>query len=199
MNMENKQALEFDRPALKATAKAQIKGKIGTLFLCGLVIALISGVTIPIVGAGLLIMPSFAISLVMIYLALTKGETPKVGDVFKGFSLFGKALWLSILTGFFTFLWSLLLFVPGLIKSISYSMASFILAENPNMTAREALSESKRITDSYKMKLFVLQLSFIGWALLMPLTLGLLGIWLVPYMSATMANAYLEIKQSAQS
>jgi uncharacterized membrane protein len=137
--------------------------------------------------------------MVMIYLGLTKNVKPQFGDIFKGFSsLFGKALWLSVITVFFTFLLSLLLFIPGIIKAIAYSMAPYILAENPGMTAREALRESTRITNGHKFELFVLQLSFIGWILLVPVTFGLIAIWLVPYMNAAAANAYLEIKDNTQ-
>lgn len=196
--METYQRTTFDRSDLKAAAKSQIKGNIGILLVCTLVISLITAVAAPFFGVGFLIAPSFSISLVMIYLAMTNNVRPQVGDVFQGFNLFGKALWLSVITGFFTFLWSLLFFIPGIVKAFAYSMAPYILAENPQMTAREALDESKRITKGYKGDLFVLQLSFIGWMLLVPLTLGLLGIWLNPYMSAATANAYLHIKQSQQ-
>lgn len=195
--MGEHQTVVFDRQTLKTNAKTQIKGSIGILFVCNLIVFAISSVAAPVFGAGFLIMPSFSISMVMIYLALAESARPHAGDVFNGFSLFGKALWLSVITGFFTFAWSLLLIVPGVIKSYAYSMAPYILAENPNMTAREALKESIRITNGYKSRLFVLQLSFIGWALLVPLTFGLIAIWLVPYMSAATANAYLAIKENA--
>lgn len=74
-------------------------------------------------------------------------------------------------------------------------MAPYILADNPGMTAREALNESKRITKGHKLELFILELSFIGWYLLIPLTLGLIVIWLAPYTNATLANYYIAMKE----
>ena len=180
---------------IKALAKEQIKGKIGTLFVCNLLMGVILGPASLLFGAGMLLMPAFSISFTMIYLNLTAGITPEPRDVFKGLQLFGKALWLFIVQGFFTMCWSLLFFIPGIIKGISYSLSSLILAENPNMTAREAIQESKRLTQGHIGEMFVLQLSFIGWMWLMPFTLGLLAIWLMPYRSATLTNYYLALKE----
>lgn len=72
-------------------------------------------------------------------------------------------------------------------------MANYILADHPEMTAREALNESKRITTGHKGELFVLYLSFLGWQILAPFTLGILYIWLLPYMQAAFANFYRSI------
>ena len=186
------------RVELKNEAKEQIKGKIGILFLIFLIIAIIGvgSSFVPIVGwfATIIIMPAFNISLCMIFLNLAKKEDISVGDVFKGFNITGKAVWLYIITNFFVFLWSLLLIIPGIIKAFSYSMASFILADNPELTAREALEESKRIMEGHKFDLFVLQLSFFWWYLLGAITFGIAYVYVVPYFEATMTNFYNEIK-----
>lgn len=186
------------RVELKNEAKEQIKGKIGILFLIFLIIAIIGvgSSFVPIVGwfATIIIMPAFNISLCMIFLNLAKKEDISVGDVFKGFNITGKAVWLYIITNFFVFLWSLLLIIPGIIKAFSYSMASFILADNPELTAREALEESKRIMEGHKFDLFVLQLSFFWWYLLVAITFGIAYVYVVPYFEATMTNFYNEIK-----
>ena len=137
-----------------------------------------------------LITPALSLGIYKIYLALAKGNKPTIGGLFKGFPFFGKALWLSILVGFFAALWSLLFVIPGIIKLYSYSQAFFILAENPKMSAREALIKSKRIMDGNKGKLFVLELSFILWVLLGIVTAGIALIWVVPYMMATFTNFY---------
>ncbi|MCL2546619.1 MAG: DUF975 family protein [Oscillospiraceae bacterium] len=188
----------LNRPELKSAAKAQIKGKIGILFLCMFLIGLITSAATPLLGAGLILAPAFSISMIMIYLALIKGDAPEVGDIFKGFNLFGKALWLSVITQFFVFLWSLLFFIPGIIKAIAYSMAPYILAENPDMTAREALNKSKEITQGHKGELFVLALSFIGWILLTVVTFGIAFIYVGPYMQATYANTYRKLSGNAE-
>lgn len=181
----------FDRYKLKRAAKRQIQGNIGVLFVCMLVAALIGSISSVV---SWLVFPVLQFSLVLIYLNLTAGYRPEVGNVFDGFHSFGRAWCLWFLTGFFVMLWTMLLVVPGIVKTFAYSMAPYILADNPNMTALEALNESKRITKGAKMDLFVLQLSFLGWALLGCITCGLALIYVVPYMNATMANAYLELR-----
>jgi uncharacterized membrane protein len=124
------------------------------------------------------------------FLSVSYGGTPKIGDVFNGFNSCLKAFTLQLLITIFTFLWSMLLIVPGIIKGIAYSMSFYILADNPNMTASEALNESKRITRGHKAELFVLSLSFILWYLLMCVTFGLAGIYVLPYVNTTTANFY---------
>ena len=186
------------RAELKAMAKEQIKGNIGKLFVCFLIIFGIGFVCglIPFIGsiASFIITPVFGLSLCMIYLKLTKKEEVGVGDIFSGFNYTGKALWLYILVAFFTFLWSLLFVIPGIIKKYAYSMSTYILADNPELTAREALAKSKEMMNGHKWDLFVLQISFFWWYLLGCVTFGLAYIYVVPYMSATVANFYNSIK-----
>ena len=188
----------MSRVELKTAAKEQIKGKIGIIFVMFLIIFAISIACafIPLVGgiATFIITPAFSLSFCIIYLRLTKKEEIGVGDVFSGFNQTGRALWLNILVSFFTFLWSLLLVIPGIIKQYSYSMAFYILADNPELTAREALAKSKEMMDGHKLDLFVLQLSFIGWYLLVGITFGIAAIYVTPYISATTANFYNSIK-----
>lgn len=193
----------MNRAELKAAAKAQIKGNIGMLFLCYLIIFGISLVAgfIPVVGAivSIVVTPALALGLNMIYLGLTEGKNVEVGTIFKGFQSLGKALWLMILVAVFTFLWTLLFYIPGIVKGLSYSMAFYVLAENPEMTAREALRESKEIMQGHKWELFVLQLSFILWMLLVTVTFGIAAIYVVPYQTCTIANFYQKIKRQPQA
>ena len=115
---------------------------------------------------------------------------PQTNDLFSQFDNFGNAFCLKFLQGLFIFLWSLLLIFPGIMKAYAYSMAPFIMAENPNMTAREALRASEELMDGHKMDLFILELSFIGWGLLSALTLGIGSLWLNPYIQAAHAAFY---------
>ena len=192
----------MNRAELKAAAKEQIKGNIGMLFLCGLIIfgIALACAFIPMVGgvASFLVTPPLSLGVCMIYLGLTEGKKAEVGTLFQGFQSFGKSIWLSILVAVFTFLWTLLLYIPGIIKGLSYSMAFYVLADNPEMTAREALRESKEIMHGHKWELFVLQLSFILWMILGLFTLGFAYIYVIPYMSATVANFYQKIKRQPQ-
>lgn len=191
------------RAELKAMAKRQIKGNIGMLFVISLIIGVISGLAglllslIPGGGlvAAIVITPAFALSVVRIYQALANtGRKPETKDAFSGFDDFWTAFKASFLVGLFTFLWSLLLVIPGIIKSFSYAQTMMIVAENKGIGAREAIGRSKAMMDGHKMDLFVLCLSFIGWALLCSITLGIAYIWVGPYMQATMVNFYNDIK-----
>lgn len=192
----------MNRTELKTMAKAQIKGKIGILFVITLIIAAISGLAglilslIPMGGliATIIITPAFALSVVRIYLNLTTSATLEVKDAFNGFDDFWSAFKVTFLVGIFTYLWSLLFIIPGIVKAYSYSMSMYILAENKGKAALECINESKAMTNGHKMDLFVLSLSFIGWILLCTITLGIAFIWVVPYMQATMANAYKSLK-----
>lgn len=135
------------------------------------------------------------IVIVMVYLVIANNQSVDLGDMFKGFNILGKALWLNIITTFFTFLWSLLFVILGYIKMISYSMVPYILAENLTMTYRETLNKSKEIMNGHKMDYFVLSLSFIGWYMLVGITFGLAEIYVGPHVSATVANFYNSIKK----
>ena len=187
------------RAELKAQAKAQLKGNVGMLFLCSLIVYAIGILCcmIPVVGAiaSLIITPGLSIGLLLVYLDLSKNLDTHVSRLFDGFRYWGKALWLMILVSVFTFLWALLLYVPGIIKAISYSMSYYILAENPEMTAREALNESKEIMKGNKLNFFILELSFFFWLLLVVVTFGIAAIYVEPYMQLTYANFYHNIKR----
>lgn len=171
-------------------AKAQIKPNFWSLV--AIIILLVLLCCIPY--ASIVISPALSLSLCIIYLNITHGQKAEIGDLFSGFKQLGRAWWLNFLIGLFTTLWSMLLIVPGIIKGYSYSMAFYVLADHPELTAREALNESKRIMDGHKMELFVLHLSFIGWLLLTYVTFGLSLFYVIPYMSATVANFYNSIK-----
>jgi uncharacterized membrane protein len=106
---------------------------------------------------------------------------PQFMDIFSRFQIFGKAFLLRLLMTIFTFLWSLLFIIPGIIAAYSYAMAPYILEENPNMTASEAIAYSKDMMRGNKWRLFCLQISFIGWSILCLFTCGIGFLWLTPY------------------
>lgn len=184
------------RAELKMRAKEQLRGNIGILFICMLIVEIINVAAAAISnGVGTIFVSSpMQISMCMIYLNMAKNQIPTVGDTFNGFEVFGKSIWLNIITSFFTVLWALLFIVPGIVKMYSYSMAPYILAENNDMTAREALRESKRIMHGHKGELFVLHLSFIPWILLGAVTCGIAMIYTVPYINMTVVGFYNNIK-----
>jgi len=196
----------MNRAALKSEAKIQIKGKIGILFLITLIVGALSFAAtlvlsfIPFVGsliAAIIVTPAFSLSIIRVYLMVSNGNKPTAGDSFSGFDDFWSAFKVSFLTGLFTFLWSLLFVIPGIVKSYAYSMSMYILAENKGKPALECIRESKEMTQGHKMELFVLGLSFIGWVLLGTITFGIAYIWVLPYMQTTMANAYKSLKPAS--
>lgn len=110
-----------------------------------------------------------------------KGERkPNVSDLFSGFKYFWKLFVLNLLITIYVALWTLLFIIPGIIKGISYSRAFYIFYENPQLSAKECINKSKQMMDGFKWNCFVLELSWIGWIILVILTLGILNLWVKP-------------------
>lgn len=132
------------------------------------------------------------------FLRYWRGENLSSGELFASFRIYKPAVVTALLRDLYVFLWSLLLIIPGIVKSYAYSMASYIIYENPNMDASEALQLSERLTNGAKGDLFVLDLSFIGWNLLSACTFGILGlVYVNPYTYTTHAAVYQSLKASA--
>ena len=127
------------------------------------------------------------------FLRLTDRNHPQITDLFDHFKYFGNTVVLYLLTSLFTFLWTLLFFIPGIIAGISYAMAPYILAEHPEIKASDAIKMSKQMMRGNKGKYFVLELSFIGWFLLCCLTLGVGFLFLSPYIQTANAEFFNEV------
>ena len=123
-------------------------------------------------------------------------KAPAALDEMKvGFHPYGRTVLTMFLRDLFVFLWSLLFVIPGIIKAYSYRMVPYILAEDPEISGRDAITLSRQMMDGQKWNTFVLDLSFIGWDLLSALTGGLLGLFYVnPYKHATGAELYQVLK-----
>lgn len=198
----------MNRIELKERARAQIKGKIGILFLITAIMLVISAGGYFILsyyfefGASIvsfIIGPAFSLSLIRVYINVALGNVIKVEDSLSGFDDFWSAFKLYFLICFFTYLWTLLFIIPGIIKSISYSMSMCILAENKGKSALQCINESKKMTEGHKKEIFVLALSFMGWYLLGSLTFGIGYIWIMPYIYTTYINAYFSLKSTEQN
>ena len=126
-------------------------------------------------------------------LGITDGKKERFSTLFSGFSIFGKALGLRCWSQLFILLWSLLLVVPGIVAAYRYAMAPFIMAEEPSIGVRQAVTISKRMMKGNKWRLFCLNLSFIGWHLLALLTAGMGEVFLLPYVNAARTAFYLEV------
>ena len=160
---------------------------IGFLAIVGFVYSIIC----LIIGSGV------SVGYAKLNLDIVDGGSASVGTIFSMFGRWKSALWARILVNIRVMLWSLLFVSPGIVASYSYAMVSFVLADHPEMTANEALAESRRIMKGNRWRLFCLNLSFIGWSFLCIFTLGIGYIWLLPYTQAANAAFYREVKSSA--
>jgi len=130
---------------------------------------------------ALLVGGPFCFGISYFFLKLFRKQETKHSDVFYGFDFFIKALLLYLVTTIFIILWTLLFIIPGIVAAYRYRLAFLVLIDNPNLSTMEAINESKRLMSGNKSKLFFLDLSFIGWALLSCLTFGIGFIALLPY------------------
>lgn len=132
-----------------------------------------------------------------LFLGAVRGGEATAKDMFEGYNkeLFSRVLTTTLLYYVYVFLWSLLLLIPGCIKSYSYAMTPYILKDNPEMKNNAAIEESMRMMDGHKLELFLLDLSFIGWVILSILTCCIGFLWLVPYMNMARVNFYEDLKK----
>lgn len=124
---------------------------------------------------------------------LALNERSDFSDLFSRFDIFGKGFGLRLFMALFVFLWSLLLVIPGIVAAYSYAMAPYLMARDPSLGIREAVDMSKQLMNGNKSRLFCLHLSFIGWALLAVLTMGIGFIVLEPYIKASEAEFFVEL------
>ena len=120
-------------------------------------------------------------------------KEPEIGILFGYFKFWKTTAAASFLQGLYVFLWSLLFIIPGIVAGYSYAMTDYILAEHPELTAGEAIEQSKAMMYGNRFRLFCLQFSFVGWDLLCALTLGIGNLWLRPYKQAAEAAFYRDI------
>lgn len=194
---------------IRAAARLELKGKWTQPVLCTLVFIIVAGAVngvlglIPVAGsiAALLITAPLGFGFALTFLSFMRGEDrdDMVGKPFGVFKEYGRYLGGSLLVSIFTFLWTLLLIIPGIIKSYSYAMTPYILRDNPELPAPDCIDRSMAMMKGYKWKLFVLDLSFIGWALLCILSLCIGFLWLTPYMQCSRAKFYEELKSKVNA
>ena len=199
----------MDRVSLKSKAKKSLEGKYGDAILMGVIYALIMGVVGGLEGSifnankekveivlnaiNLLVTSLFIFGIHSYYLKVSRNESVKWEELFSKTNMFVPALLITLLVGIFVGLWTLLLIIPGFIAAISYSQVYYIKLDNPELEVMDVLRKSKELMRGHKMDYFILLLSFTGWILLGVLTLGILYLWLIPYMSVTEANFYNEL------
>ena len=193
--------MALDRKELKDKAKKSFTPHLGAILLVLLIVLVVYGLLAVMSGVGaivsFIIAGSISLSFASIFLNVLKGKKPVAKDLVFGFQDENllRGLFAFLRYEIFTFLWTLLLIVPGIIKSISYSQMFYLMAENPKMTAGEAQAKSMKIMEGHKWDYFILQLSFIPWHLLSIVTFGIAEIYVTPYVSTTNAAFYKKINK----
>ena len=169
---------------LEALATTTVTTASNTSIISSLIQAIVSGI--------------FTIAALNVYIQMTRSPEQVSFSLFiEGLNNWWRATLATLWQFLWVFLWSLLFFIPGIVKSISYSMMPYIIAEYKNVSVAKAMKISMVITKGHKMDLFVLGLSFLGWILLSVFTLGIGLIVLSPYMELTYVNTFHDLLQEA--
>ncbi len=184
-------------------AREALDGNIfGNTWLLMVLVVLVSGAilgalnVIPVIAAlvlsGPIMMGVTSYTLHLVRRTEKKNKLEPLLDGFRG-SVATNIL-VGVLTALFTFLWSLLFVIPGIIKAISYSQAYYIALEHPEYDANTCITESRKMMNGHKWEYFCLQFSFIGWIIVGSLCLGVGTLWVSAYMNAANAAFYDDLK-----
>jgi uncharacterized membrane protein len=187
----------MDSSKIKNDAKNALAGRWGVAVVTCLIYIVVSlPQAIPKVGTIFLLLLSgpLTVGLARFSLNIAENREARTNDVFYGFKQYGRSLGAMLLMYLYIFLWFLLLIIPGIIAAYAYAMVPYLLADDESIGIEDALARSKKMMDGYKLDLFVLQLSFIGWAILCIFTAGIGYLWLTPWMHVSTANFYLLVK-----
>lgn len=135
------------------------------------------------------------------YMTIAREVKPQFGEMAFAFkNCYGNVVKTMFLVDLYTFLWSLLFVIPGIIKAYEYRMVPYLMGEYPDMASSEAFRISREMMTGNKWEAFVLDLSFIGWNLLSAITLGLVSIfYAAPYQMLTNCALYLTLKKTNPS
>ena len=139
----------------------------------------------------------FTFGYTVIILHIVRGERADFSEIFTECKRFLKGLGMVLTVGIYTFLWTLLLIVPGVIATIKYSMTFYIWVDNPNISINEAIHKSVEITEGYKWDIFRLGLSFIGWSILVSIPSWGVLFWEIHYNGVSFMKASLLINNYA--
>lgn len=183
---------------IRKEAQALLQGNWSNIVLISLVfgiIALFTAYSFPLV---LFVYCPLALGFVITMMHFVRRtKIVSVEDIFSAFNaqFYWKSMGLGILVWIYTFLWSLLFLVPGVIKGCAYFLAPYILVDNPELTADEAICRSMRMMDGHKMQLFLMSLGYFFLVMLSSLLLFIPLIWLIPYYTTAYVQFYEEVKR----
>lgn len=194
-----------DRKEIKETAKLLTKNNFSTVCIWFFITLIYVALAVAVMSTAILSVVAWAMMMLMLpaisycALKLIREGDNNIKNIYECYTKkdldLGTVLVVGLLKSIFIALWSLLLIIPGIIKTYAYALTDFILVDKDfNGKYTECLKLSNDMMKGYKFKLFVLQLSFIGWMILVGLTAGILGIFVYPYYYLSMAGFYEEIK-----
>ena len=158
-----------------------------------LVLSVVSALGVGFIG--LLITGPLSYGLTTVFLRIKRNEDEKadVSRLFDGFKeKFGETVITALLEEIFIFLWTLLFIIPGIVKSYAYS-ASMYLVHERNLQGNEAITESRKLMNGNKWRLFCLDLSFIGWYIVGLLCLGIGDYWVYTYHQAARIHFFEDL------
>lgn len=189
----------------RANARKMLGGNIfSTNWMMSLLILLIYSVILSVASAipmaTIVIAGPLLVGVSAFFLLISRSNTAKIETLFDGFKNdFLQTFLIGLMTAVFTFLWSLLFIIPGIVKGYAYSMASYIKCDNPTYDWKKCLDESQRIMNGKKWNLFCLDLSFIGWMIVGSLACGIGTLWVAPYIQAAHTSFYESIAEKTIS
>lgn len=170
---------------------------IGSIIVGSIASIILSGIVIAMLLLGIFVFQPLEVGGCRFFIE-NAYEMPRVEKIFIAFKNrhYGKVVLTLFLRGLYIFLWTLLLVIPGIIKSYEYRMIPYLLADCPEMSRKDAFRISKEMMQGQKMNAFILDLSFIGWYILSIVTCGILEIFYVaPYVNATNAELFLTLRE----
>ena len=181
---------------LRAQAREALQGNWVMAAVAALIYSAIVSATsyLPLVGTLLVGLPVAYGFTILMFSVIKGAKDIDLGILFEGFKDYRRIFVTMLLQAVYTILWSRLLVIPGIINSYSYAMTSFILKDEPEMKNNAAIEKSMAMMEGNKMKLFMLDLSFIGWAILCIFTLGIGLLFLQPYVAISRAAFYEDLK-----
>lgn len=197
------------RTETKKWAKLKIKGKMWDVLGVSLLSGLISGLSssassesdIKAVAVGLVVSFVCGIVAMIVDVGLIRWMTNFINDketkiemLFSKFKDWKQVTQVYIHQFAMVLLYTLLFVIPGIIKSLGYSLVPYIIASDSNMSSKEVLELSEKMMKGHKMDVFMFSLSFVGWHLLAIFTLGILEIWIIPYQTTATTKYLLDIK-----
>lgn len=203
----------MDRIELKEWAKEKIKGNlwniiVGLLITIAISIMFSMGYVIiqRIFGPGnfityiveiitdILLIP-ISVGLYSYIIEFIKNDNFNQNLIFEPYERTLNVIGASLLVSLLVMVGCICFIIPGIYLAFSYAMVPYLLATRKDLTITETLELSRKMMDEHKFDYFVLSISFIGWAILVPFTLGILMIWLYPYIMTATTKFFIDIEQ----